>query len=164
MRNASREVLAVKLPASASRGAKATACTRYRAGPSFAAAARTPRRCCSSSCTSSGIMSVRAELRAPAARRARGICRWRRRRPVRRPCACMAWAMPQAIERSVATPTIRARLPESIPISGRLLSAAVRADERDQLLSWADAASALQSCHSSPPGHRTVTCSSRAMP
>src|SRR5687767_15504787 len=29
----------------------------------------------------------------------------------------MAWAMPQAIERSVATPTISARLPERIPIS-----------------------------------------------
>jgi len=28
----------------------------------------------------------------------------------------MAWAMPQAIERSVATPTIRARLPASIPM------------------------------------------------
>src|SRR6185312_9070535 len=32
------------------------------------------------------------------------------------PSRCMTWAMPQAIERSVATPTIRARLPARNPM------------------------------------------------
>src|SRR5579862_8635031 len=48
------------------------------------------------------------------------------------PWACIACAMPQAIERSVATPTIRARLPDNIPIVLNVLGA--RLDECDQSL------------------------------
>src|SRR5579863_684870 len=33
------------------------------------------------------------------------------------PSRCMAWAMPQAIERSVATPTMKARLPARNPMT-----------------------------------------------
>src|SRR5208283_3099318 len=63
------------------------------------------------------------------------------------PSRCIAWAMPHAIERSVASPTIKARLPVRKPMIYSSLSAlaAMWFDVHDQMLSGADLVALVES-------------------
>src|SRR5688572_27079742 len=116
MAKASREVLSTKSPASASRGAKATACTRMSSEPHWLPSAANTALTSASTVTSMGSTIFEPTEAASGSTRSLSFS-WPKVKASSAPCSCMAWAMPQAIERSVATPTISARLPERIPMS-----------------------------------------------
>src|ERR1700734_3209592 len=150
-RKLSRVVASMKVPVSASRGANATACTRMSKPSQRDFKCAKPRAMSSSLATSMGkVMSECSE-------RARGTTRSAMRSMYEKassaPSRCMAWAIPQAMERSVARPTMRARLPLRKPILIPFLPLLpARVDVHDEplagsdLMILVDAVPALQLC------------------
>ena len=115
MRKPSRVVASRKVPVSASRGANATACTTMSMPPHWRLISSNAASVCSSTVTSSGITSGEPTDCASGTTRS-FILSLTYEKASSAPSRCMAWAMPQAIERSVATPTIKARLPARKPM------------------------------------------------
>src|SRR5208283_1477103 len=107
-RKPSRLVASMNVPVSASRGANATACTRMSKASQCVFRCAKPRAMSSSSATSMAKVMPDSNCLASGTTRSamRSMCEKARTAPSR----CMACAMPQAMERSVARPTIRARL------------------------------------------------------
>src|SRR6266478_2933961 len=104
----------MKSPVSASRGANATACTRMSNPSQRDFRYANPFEISSSEPTSMTKVSSEPNCRASGTTRSvmRSICA----NASSAPWACMACAMPQAMERSVVRPTISARLPVKKPI------------------------------------------------
>src|SRR6185437_7901834 len=115
MRKASRLVFSTKPPAMASRGAKATAWITMSRLPHSRFSTSNAASIWPSTVTSRGIVrreptdwargSTRSFILSLTYEKARSA-----------PSRCIACAMPHAIERSVATPTMNARLPERNPM------------------------------------------------
>src|SRR5262245_10761316 len=99
----------------ASRGAYATACTRMSRLPQSRFNLSNAAEISSSFVTSSGMMIFEPSDSASGVTRS-FILSFRYVNASSAPSRCMACAMPQAMERSVATPTMRARLPARNPI------------------------------------------------
>src|SRR6516164_1567486 len=115
MRKPSRVVALRKVPVSASRGAKATACTTISSSPHSRFSSSKAAAHCPSTVTSSGIVRRDPSEWASGSTRSR-ILSFTYEKASCAPSRCIACAMPQAIERSVATPTMKARLPARNPI------------------------------------------------
>src|SRR5258708_5840923 len=104
----------MKLPVSASRVANATACTRMSNPSQRDFRCANPFEISSSEPTS--MTKVISEPNCLASGTTRSVIRSICANASSAPWACMACAMPQAMERSVARPTISARLPLKKPI------------------------------------------------
>src|SRR3954469_23902284 len=125
----------------ASRGAYATACTRMSRLPQSLFTRSKAAVISSSLVTSSGTMIFEPRDSASGVTRS-FILSLRYVNASSAPSRCMACAMPQAMERSVATPTMRARLPARNPMEASpdaAKSAAARGYADRELLARLDA-------------------------
>src|SRR5882724_4561776 len=114
----------MKLPVSASRVANATACTRMSNPSQRDFRCANPFEISSSDPTS--MTKVMSEPSCLASGTTRSVMRSICANASSAPWACMDCAMPQAMERSVARPTINARLPLKKPIFDDLQALARR--------------------------------------
>src|SRR5450631_2382868 len=123
-RKPSRVVASRKPPVNASRGANATAWTRTSKPSQRDLRCANPFEISSSEATS--MTKVISEPNCRASGTTRSVMRSIWAKASSAPWACMACAMPQAMERSVASPTINARLPLKKPMF--ILSRRLRAE------------------------------------
>src|SRR3984885_12665111 len=113
-RKLSRVVALMKSPVSASRVANATACTRIsKCGQRVF---RYPKPFSISVSAATSITKVMSDPTCLASGTTRSVMRSICAKASSAPSRCIACAMPQAMERSVATPTMNARLPARNPM------------------------------------------------
>src|SRR5882757_6604621 len=131
-RKLSRVVALMKSPVSASRLANATACTRIsKCGQRVF---KKPKPFSISVSAATSITKVMSDPSCLASGTTRSVMRSICAKASSAPSRCIAWAMPQAMERSVARPTINARLPLKKPIDFFLPLLPARIDVHDETL------------------------------